>query len=204
MFNFFKSSLGFTKKILEIPFGFFIILMNLFFLVSFAGNVEFFTPVLIYSVITIFFLGALDRTIPLLNVTLREGLLKFLLTFIIGIVLLSVFNTNPYTAGFGLMALFYSLIVSINEDIIYVGIIPRYLSEKFASSGRGLAALIFALFHIPAYMSVTSVWYILVLQLVFAFLMNLVFQFIARDKRFGLPVTMGLHSIYDLFVLGLI
>ena len=203
LYTFVRKSLVSVNSFLSLPFGFFLIVLNLFMLIAFINfESELFNYTLVYGLLVSGMLAYTNH--KLAKISLREGLIKYGVTFFIGISLLSIFGKGVATQNFTQVAVMFALVVAINESIIFVEIIPTYLQRYIGSSARGASALLFSAYHIPAYYINATELSVFIFQLLFAFSINLIFQYISTRKNLGLPVVMALHSLYDLHIFGVI
>jgi len=91
-------------------------------------------------------------------------------------------------------------VVATAEELMFRGVILEFM-------GVFMSAILFAVWHTWAYgiRYYDFNWEAVgtqILPFVFAFVIGLLLAFIAREKRFGLPATIAVHSAYNLFVVG--
>lgn len=194
-----KKYRGYSMK--KVNFMILFVLLNAFFFINvdtiFPDNPTHYRNIItIYIILTTFFFSALDGEEKLLNINPLDAFLKFLVTFFAGATLAGSLHTVIPSAtvqglAFKSVVLLYTFVVSINEDIIFQGMIPQYLGEI-------PSALIFSIFHYTAYVGATLSTFVV------AFCASLILQWIIRHPKLGIPVSSPLHAVYNLFQVGAI
>jgi len=138
-----------------------------------------------------------------LGVQLTYLLLGFMLAFVslLFIVMQGWLEVGSVDAIQARSAIVYTLIlVAPAESIIFVGIIPLWLSLTFAKSSKRIYIIyivsqaIFAIFHFAAYGGMMA-------SLAFAFFMGIVFLWTART--YGIPAVIGVHAAWNLVIIGI-
>lgn len=191
-------------RINTISYGVVLLLLNCFFLFTadsfFGGYASYVKGAIIsYLLMNTAFIAHSDMKNPLFSVKLLDAFLKFSASFLLALTVFSFFHTVDlgYVTLSGVprfYLIFFSIVVAFNEDLFFCRILPDVFGIKGVPFSVPVA-LIFALFHL-------SVYQLDMFQMLIAFIASCLFQVLANNPRFGLPVTSGLHTAYNLVAVG--
>ena len=200
-------------KLGKIPFIFILLAIEIYFFVNGSAyfkdwNSSYGQLIMAYIIMTLIFLGfAKIKTEKEIKQPISKAAFSFVAFFIITWVLLTVLvEAKILTPAHSDPSLFWpSLILQIcvvatSEELMFRGVLLSYL-------GIFVTAIAFAIWHSWAYQ---IVWYNLSWTtfnwgaLLFAFVMGIILGYVYRDKRFGLPACVGIHSCMNLIILGIL
>ena len=87
-------------------------------------------------------------------------------------------------------------VIATAEELMFRGVLLEL-------TGVLMSSILFAAWHAYAYgIRYYDLANVNVVAIVFAFVIGLLLAMIAKQKRFGLPAVIGVHSAYNLFVVG--
>jgi len=207
-----KNSIGAIYKNLgRIPFIFILVAIAIYFWINGASHFPSWGTnqsniIMIYIIMLVGFTVWAKKTEKQLFMPVSYSAFTFVFFFIVTwAVLLGLISLGLLTPASDFqMSLFFPMlilqvcVVAPTEEVIFRGILLEY-------TGILVQAVLFALWHSYAY---EILWYNIDINtirwgaLFFAFIMGLLLGFIAKNKRWGLPATIGIHACYNLVILG--
>jgi membrane protease YdiL (CAAX protease family) len=214
-----KNPLGSLNKMFKqsytrlaaIPFIFLLIAIEVYFWINGRAHFpnwddSYGTLIQVYLVMTIIFLLWSGRgTQEQMRRPLQNSVVVFVLFFVgTYIILFFVSLTGAITPGtldpnlFWQTVMIQVCVVACAEELMFRGVILEMM-------GVLVSAVLFAAWHAWAYGAQYynfSIANINILAFAFAFVMGLVFAMVARQKNFGIVATVGIHSAYNLFIVG--
>lgn len=164
--------------------------------------------ILTYLVMTvIFYVFSKAKTKQQIQRPLNQSVFAFVAFFIGTTILLSLLVlagllTTGYTPHelFWQVVLIQVVVVATAEELMFRGVLLSYL-------GVIISAALFAFWHSYAY---GVIYYQLTFDtfnwpaLLLAFVMGIILGIIAKNPKFGLPATIGVHAAYNLVVVGVL
>lgn len=166
--------------------------------------------VLVYFVMLAFSFAMLDLESPLYKISIWDGLVQYVVAFVVGLFLFEKIGLGAGTADYGgfgsltLLVIAEVFVVSLSEEIMFRGGLPAALQRSRVPLVQAvfLSNLAFSFFHVWAYS-----WS--VPQLFAAFCFGLIMSYFwyggsfDSQKGSGYPlVSCGLHGAWNVMVLG--
>lgn len=186
-----------VKKFFNIPFGYFLILIQFFMLINteffFPNNTEFYRNMIIMFLLSFVLMYAMpDIRAKVFRVKLKDYLPKYIIFLVLGIVLLKagsffagVGEPKAITLNIGVLALNWFVIASI-EELIF----RNMLVKKF---GQIPAMALFGVFHLIAYQ-------LAVIKIVYAMIMHVVLYMVQQKfSKNSSAANSGLHTAINYF-----
>jgi len=200
-------------KLGKIPFIFILLAIEVYFFVNGSAvfknwNESYGQLIMAYIVMTLIFLGfAKIKTNKEIRQPISKAAFSFVAFFMITWVLLTALVfAKILTPTVSDLSLFWpSLVLQIcvvaaSEELMFRGVLLSYL-------GIFITAIAFAIWHAWAYQITfyslswtTFNWSALLI----AFIMGIILGYVAKNKQWGLPACVGLHSCWNLCLLGIL
>ena len=200
-------------KLGKIPFIFILLAIEVYFFVNGSAvfknwNESYGQLIMAYIVMTLIFLGfAKIKTNQEIRQPISKAAFSFVAFFMITWVLLTALVfAKILTPAVSDLSLFWpSLVLQIcvvaaSEELMFRGVLLSYL-------GIFVTAIAFAVWHSWAYQITfyslsweTFNWPALLMALI----MGIILGYVARDRRFGIPACIAIHSVFNLTILGIL